>query len=299
MEVRELPVDEIVLDPNLNLRDRLDPETVERYSEVWDRLPPVAVFDVDGRWLLVDGFHRHAAAIARHRPTLAAVVQPGSFAEALDFAASANMAHGLPLTRAERRRAVEVRLRIHPDWSDRQHAKEMGVGRELVARVRTQLTESGQIPAFEGRRGADGKVYPASPALPKDPNERVARGRVNEEGPSPRNGRRGEDGWDDTTDPMPPIEDSPRRTASGVAPWEDDAVGATPRDLARSAPVSVAAPTINEMLDVMTRQIMELVSWIEAEGFSDAFPTASRHSRSMFLAAAQGLNERIDALTAA
>ena len=40
MKIREIPLDDLVLDPNLNLRDRLDDFTVERYADSWDRLPP-------------------------------------------------------------------------------------------------------------------------------------------------------------------------------------------------------------------------------------------------------------------
>lgn len=301
MEALELPVDEIVLDPNLNLRDRLDPETVERYAEVWDRLPPVAIFEVDGRWLLVDGFHRHAAAIARHRPTIPAIIQQGTLSEALDYAAGANLSHGLPLTRAERRRAVEVKLRLHPDLSDRNLARELGVGRELIARVRAQLVESGQIPAVEGRRGADGKVYPS---LPKDPNERLPRGQ--DRGlDSPNLGhRKATDApWDDTTDPLPYLGNQGPSPANppqaDLAPWEDQPASPSARDLARSGPVPVAAPTIDEMLEIMTRQLMELVSWIEAEGFREAYRHSGKHARSLFLASVEGLNQRVDALTAA
>ncbi len=70
MDIRDVPVDDLVLDPNLNLRDRLDDFTVERYADAWDRLPPVTVFEVDGRWLLADGFHRHAAAVKLGRRTM-------------------------------------------------------------------------------------------------------------------------------------------------------------------------------------------------------------------------------------
>ena len=170
MEVRELPIDEIVLDPTLNLRDRLDEETVERYAESWEDLPPVAVFEVDGQWLLADGFHRHAAFVARERPKIPAHVHAGGFDDALAFAALANLKHGLPLRRQERRRVVEVRLRMAPESSDRQLARELGVSRDLVARVRSDLVGAGQIDRVEGRVGADGKVYP-SQGLPRDPNE--------------------------------------------------------------------------------------------------------------------------------
>src|SRR3954451_8892625 len=98
MDIRELPMDELVLDPNLSLRDRLDDFTVERYAESWQRLPPVTVFEVEGRPVLTDGFHRHSAAVMLGRKSLPAEVIPGTFADALDFASGVNLAHGLPLT---------------------------------------------------------------------------------------------------------------------------------------------------------------------------------------------------------
>ena len=98
MNIREVPLDDLVLDPNLNLRDRLDDFTVERYADSWDRLPPITVFEVEDRLLLADGFHRHAAAIMLGKRTIPAEVRAGTFTEALDFVASVNLFHGLPLS---------------------------------------------------------------------------------------------------------------------------------------------------------------------------------------------------------
>src|ERR1700729_1832575 len=108
MDIRELPIDELVLDPALNLRDRLDDFTVERYADAWNRLPPVTVFEIEGPGLAADGFPPPAAAVVLGRRTIAAEVRDGTMADALDFVASVNLFHGLPLSRHERRRAVEV-----------------------------------------------------------------------------------------------------------------------------------------------------------------------------------------------
>ncbi len=290
MDVRELPIDDLVLEPNLNLRDRLDPDAVERYADAWGRTPPVMVFEVEGQWLLVDGFHRHAAALVRERRTIPAEVRVGTFAEALDFASAANLAHGLPLTRAERRRAVEVQVRMHHDRSDRRLAEEIGVSREYVGKVRRQLVESGQIPATEGRVGADGKVYPA--ALPRDPNEQRPRTREGASRQDPRDhgGRESDRApWDDTTDPMPPVDKAPSGSDSGrTAPWEDGDAKA----FARSGPVAVATPTIDEMLAMMARQLGEVLDWTDAEGFAAAYASASASARDRFQTAARMVAER-------
>lgn len=288
MDVRELPLDELVLDPDLNLRDRLDADAVERYADAWSRTPPVTVVEVDGRYLLADGFHRHAAAAKLGRRMISAEVRVGSYAEALDVASAANLAHGLPLTRAERRRAVEIQVRLHHDHSDRRLAEEIGVSRDLVGRVRRDLVAAGQVPAGEGRVGADGKVYPA--ALGRDPNELLPghEGSARDD-PRDRGGRESDPApWDDTTDPLPPIRDE------AAPPWDTGDASA----FAKSDPVDVATPTIDEMLAMMTRQVLEVISWSEAEGFVEAQPTAGRKAREQFQVSVRRLVERAELLKA-
>jgi hypothetical protein len=295
MEIRDLPLEDLVLDPSLNLRDRLDPEAVDRYVESWDRLPPVTVFEVDDRWLLTDGVHRHAAAVKLGKRTIKAEVLVGTFEDALDYVAVANLHHGLPLTRAERRRAIEVKLRLHHDRSDRHLAEDLGVGRELVAKLRRQLIESGQIPEAQTRVGSDGKVYPAS--LPKDPNERRPRTNAEAGGeperPAHGQGRDVRPPWDDTTDPLPPVDPGARagRNAS-VPPWEDEA----PDARAKGPTAPPASATIDEMLNLMTRQVMEVVQWTNAEGFVEGYRAAGANARGLFQSAAIKLAARADQL---
>ena len=294
MDIRELPLEDLVLDPNLNLRDRLDDFTVERYADSWVRMPPITVYEVKGRYLLADGFHRHAAAVLLGRETIAAEVRTGTMTEALDFVASVNLFHGLPLTRAERRRAVEVKMRIHHDWSDRRLAEELGVSRELVAKTRRNLVESGQVPNLPGRIGADGKTY-SSAGLPKDPNERLPKGKPAAQHEDPRDrGRRESDAppWDDTVHPMPAVAHAPKTTGAGAAPWEH----ADPKAMALSEPIAPSAPTIDEMLGLMTKQVMELINWTQAEGFTDAYRTASANARGLFQTAVIKLAARADQL---
>lgn len=295
MEIREIPLHELVLDPNLNLRDRLDSDTVDRYVEAWNRMPPVTVFEVDGRWLLADGFHRHAAAVMLGRRTLRAEVREGSINDALDYVAGANLHHGLPLSRSERRRAIEVKLRLHHERSDRHLAEELGVGRELVAKIRRHLIEGGQIPAGSTRIGADGKSYPA---LPKDPNERLPRNRLSagaddDDEPAGRKGRGA--AWDDANDPMPgAVAEGPPRKRGDLAPWEEE--GPSAKQVALSPPVQPIAPSIDEMLALMTRQVMEVVQWTNAEGFLDSYRTASANARGLFQTASIKLAARADQL---
>ena len=295
MEIRDVPVDDLVLDPNLNLRDRLDEFAIERYADAWERMPPVTVFEVDGQWLLADGFHRHAAAIKLNRRMIPAEVREGSMADALDFATGVNAFHGLPWTRAERRRAVEVKLRLHPDWSDRRLAEDLGTGRDLVGRVRKNLVEAGQLAATAGRVGADGKVYPAT-SLPKDPNEHLPRDRTGGGQDDPRDRGRSEAdpvGWDDTRDPLPPLDPAHAvGLGAGSAPW--DAVDS--KTIALSPPVAMDAPPIDEYLQMMTTQIEQVSTWTEADDFAATYRTAGANARKRFQAAVLRLASLADRL---
>jgi hypothetical protein len=293
VEIREIALDDLVLDPNLYLRDRLDDFTVERYADSWDRLPPVTVYEVDGALMLADGFHRHAAAVMLGRRSISAEVRHGAFNDALDFVSSVNLFHGLPLTRAERRRAVEVKLRLHHDWSDRRMAEELGVSRELVAKTRKMLIEGQQIPNNPGRLGADGKMY-TSAGLPKDPNERLPKGKpvAQQDEPHDRAARDASTPpWDDTASSPPPAKSAPSAPPPSP-PWDvPDA-----RAVALSDPVSPATPTIDELLALMAKQIMEVIAWTQAEGFTEAYRTARGNARGLFQTAVFKLAARADQL---
>jgi hypothetical protein len=284
-------LDELVLDPNLNLRDRLDDFTVERYAESWDRLPPITVYEVDERWLLADGFHRHAAAVMLGKRTIPVEIRAGSFEDALDYVSSVNLFHGLPLSRTERRRAVEVKLRLHHDWSDRRTAEELGVSRELVAKIRKQLIEGAQIPNNPGRVGSDGKLYTTA-GLPRDPNERLPTDHRENDGSE--QGRRMSSAavatapWDDDAPPV--------RTRNPIADEVHFAGGVDPRAIAAQGPIDVAAPSIDELLDVMSKQIMEVVAWTQAEGFAESYHDASPNARGVFHTAVIKLAARADKL---
>jgi ParB-like chromosome segregation protein Spo0J len=105
--------------------------------------PPIVVFrDQKGASWLADGFHRCAAAEAAGMVALPVDLRVGSRRDALLFAASANAAHGLRRTNADKRRAIELVLAAFPKWSDRKIAEACGVHNETVGAVRKRVTES-------------------------------------------------------------------------------------------------------------------------------------------------------------
>jgi hypothetical protein len=66
----------------------LDAARVERYAKDFDHLPPVVVFDTGDGLLLVDGYHRIAAAQRRGAVTIDSEVHQGSRADALRYVAA-------------------------------------------------------------------------------------------------------------------------------------------------------------------------------------------------------------------
>jgi ParB-like chromosome segregation protein Spo0J len=64
----------------------LDPHRVRRYAELLDELPPVVAFRTEQGLLLVDGYHRVAAAQARGRDSIEAEIRHGTAHDALRYA---------------------------------------------------------------------------------------------------------------------------------------------------------------------------------------------------------------------
>ncbi len=179
-----------------------------------------------------------------------------------------------------------MKLKLHHDWSDRKMAEELAVSRELVAKTRRMLLEGKQIPNNPGRVGADGKMYTTA-GLPKDPHERLPKGKaIAQEDPRDRGARE--------ADPAPWEETGTSRTVGGaVGGAVGSSVGGSPdKRMALSEPVVPSAPTIDEMLGLMTKQIMEVINWTQADGFNDAYRAGSANARGLFQTAVLKLAAR-------
>jgi ParB-like chromosome segregation protein Spo0J len=123
----KLAIADIIVDPAIQIREGNDEDTVQRYMESFDSLPPVDVFDTEDGWLLADGFHRTAAGERLGRTEIEVATHEGTRAEAAVFAALANTRHGKPLSRAERNIAIDRLHSTYPEWSAQEIAKRMGV----------------------------------------------------------------------------------------------------------------------------------------------------------------------------
>jgi ParB-like chromosome segregation protein Spo0J len=111
--------------------------------------------------------HRAMAARSVGRSTIPAVMFDGDEAEARIEAVRSNIAHGKPLSLAEREAAAAGILDLVPDWSDRRVASVTGLSPKTVARLRRCRTEARATEdsaQLRGRVGRDGKLRPLDPA---------------------------------------------------------------------------------------------------------------------------------------
>ncbi|GAA2266333.1 ParB N-terminal domain-containing protein [Streptomyces amakusaensis] len=118
-------------------------------------LPPIVVHRATRR--VIDGFHRLKAARLRGAETIEVRFFDGDEAEAFVLAVRLNVAHGLPLALADRKRAAERIIATHPQWSDRRVASVTGISPGTVGDIRKRTVR----PEPEARRvGQDGRVRP-------------------------------------------------------------------------------------------------------------------------------------------
>lgn len=140
--------------PRLN---GVDPDHARALAEVDDTLPPIIVHHPTMR--VIDGMHRLEAARMNERLEIDVRFFHGDWADAFRLAVRANAAHGLPLTRNDRKAAAARILQDQPQLSDRSVAHTTGLAAKTVARIRRQ--SGGEA---DRRIGRDGRARPLSTA---------------------------------------------------------------------------------------------------------------------------------------
>jgi hypothetical protein len=121
-------------------------------------LPPILVHRSTMR--IIDGFHRVAAAVQKKIDKLDAYLIESPLDAAFVIAVQANIAHGLPLSLAERRAAAAKILKTHSEWSDRMIASSVGLSAKMVSGLRCASDDVAQL---NKRLGKDGRVRPLNP----------------------------------------------------------------------------------------------------------------------------------------
>jgi len=156
--VRLQIVDIVCDDLGIRIREP-DERTVVYYSAIVDTLPPVTVYEVDGRYLLVDGYHRVEAAVRAGRSELDVTLHAGkTYGEAVWDAGFLNAAHPLRFTGADRLVAIRHCLAQFPERANHWIATALGVPDDsTVERARVELESAGKIARLDKLLGQDGK----------------------------------------------------------------------------------------------------------------------------------------------
>jgi ParB-like chromosome segregation protein Spo0J len=137
-----------------------DDEHARTLAESEAILPPIIIHRSTMR--VIDGMHRLRAATLRGQDKIEVQFYDGDQENAFALAVRANIAHGLPLSLADRSAAAARIARSYPQWSDRAIAATAGLSPKTVGAIRQRLTE--EIPQLNNRVGGDGKTRPVSSA---------------------------------------------------------------------------------------------------------------------------------------
>ncbi len=139
--------------PRLNGEDK---SHIKRLAETDALLPPILV---DRRTMrVIDGMHRLMAASLRGHEIIDVIFFDGSDADVFLCAVEQNVAHGLPLSLADRKAAAARIVASHPHMSNGAIAQVTGLAAKTVEAIRKNSTRE---PGASARRvGRDGKVRP-------------------------------------------------------------------------------------------------------------------------------------------
>ena len=167
LDEKPLPLELVTAGEETQMRYATRAETIGEYAELFDSADgwpfdtKLIVFkDATGVHWLADGFHRYRAAKRVGRSSVHCIIYEGELSDAQDYALSANASHGLRRTNEDKRKAVGAALAMER-WamqSDRAIAEHVGVGRELVGKIRKQLSVTDSWTDPETRIGRDGRA---------------------------------------------------------------------------------------------------------------------------------------------
>lgn len=130
-----IPIPSITVDSTVQIRRAQREQTVRRYVEAFEKLPPVVVFKTPEGLLLADGFHRLAAANRLGKAEIHAEIRQGTYTDALEFAVVSNTKNAEPLRADERDEGIRRLKHLHARWSLRQIADAMSISHVTVKRV--------------------------------------------------------------------------------------------------------------------------------------------------------------------
>jgi len=161
MPTKVLAIDLIQVLGSVQPRQTLNEDAIADYAEHYSPsdngkapLPPLRVFHDGNRYILSRGFHRHTAAIRATRKDLECEILDGTERDAILDAMQDNAEHGVRLTPADKRKAVN-RLLDDSEWGKLGQAKvaemanvSLGLVRSIVAERKAAVT-GGKLYSFK------------------------------------------------------------------------------------------------------------------------------------------------------
>jgi len=98
---------------------------------------------------LADGFHRYEAAKRKGFQEIEVELKQGTLAEAIEYAITANVKHGKPLTGDELKYALRKLETLYPNWTRKQLGNALGRSEEWVEAIRTVSKFRAAVPSGE------------------------------------------------------------------------------------------------------------------------------------------------------
>ena len=139
-----------------------DPLTPEEFvaleNDILERgvLVPIEFDDVGN---VIDGHHRLQICEKHGITDYPSVTRTGlTDDQKRDHAQTLNMARR-SLSREQRRKQIQNRLKRHPEYSDRKIARGLGVDHKTVSVVRQEMEHVGEIPQVDKKVGVNGMPY--------------------------------------------------------------------------------------------------------------------------------------------
>jgi ParB-like chromosome segregation protein Spo0J len=134
-------------------------EHIQVLMESPDEFPPILVHKPTMR--VIDGMHRLAATRLRGDEEIKVQFFSGTEEEIFVISVQENIAHGLPLSLADRKAAAARIVRSHPEWSDRRIASAAGLSHKTIGTIRAAPQgASDENTQSHARRGHDGRLRP-------------------------------------------------------------------------------------------------------------------------------------------
>lgn len=172
-QTKHLELSVIRTDGGTQMRAEIQTDVFQDYRDKWIagvEFDPIDVFFDGAEYWIADGFHRFYGAREAQKSAIMARIHNGTVRDAILFACSANVSHGLRRSNEDKRRAVMALLEDDEwgQWSDNRIAEQAGVSQPFVGNIRRQLItvissngdghegDERESPKPERRKGKDG-----------------------------------------------------------------------------------------------------------------------------------------------